>query len=138
MLEEKIARHHESLSVALGSGTQQQVRQLINSLTGAEIADLLESLPPAKRLAVWELVDVELDGDVLVEVNDEVRAGLIAGSDDDELLAAVGDLDLDDLADILDDLPDTVIRECTVFHDPAGSRTAGACTGLPGGFRRRV
>jgi len=110
VLEEKIARHHESLSLALGTGTQQQVRQLINSLTGAEIADLLESLPPAKRLAVWELVDPELDGDVLVEVNDEVRAGLISGTDDDELLAAVGDLDLDDLADILDDLPDTVIR----------------------------
>ncbi|MEJ2534891.1 MAG: magnesium transporter, partial [Gammaproteobacteria bacterium] len=105
VLEEKIVRHYESLSQALGSGTQQQVRQLINSLTGAEIADLLESLPPAKRLAVWELVDTELDGDVLVEVNDEVRQGLIRGTDDDELLAAVGDLDIDDLADILDDLP---------------------------------
>jgi magnesium transporter len=110
VLEEKLARHHESLSLALGTGTQQQVRQLINSLTGAEIADLLESLPAAKRLAVWELVDADLDGDVLVEVNDEVRAGLIKGTDDDELLAAVGDLDLDDLADILEDLPDTVIR----------------------------
>lgn len=110
VLKEKIARQHESITLALGSGTRQQVRQLVNSLSGGEIADLLESLTPARRQVVWELVDPELDGEVLVEVNDEVRAGLISGTDDDELLLAVGDLDLDDLADILDDLPDTVIR----------------------------
>ena len=109
--EEKTARHLHSLSEALDSGTQQQVRKLINSLSGAEIGDLLESLPPTKRLAVWELVDTELDGEVLVEVGDEVRAGLIRGMDPEELVAAVGDLDIDDLADILDDLPDEVIRE---------------------------
>ena len=112
--EEKIARHLERLSEALDSGTKSQVRKLINSLSGAEIGDLLESLPLPKRLAVWELVDTELDGEVLVQVNDEVRAGLIGDMPADELVAAVGDLDLDDLADILDDLPDQVARE--VLH----------------------
>ena len=116
-LEDKTARHLESLSAALERGIQSQVRQLINSLSGAEIADLLESLPPAKRLAVWELVDTELDGEVLVEVNDEVRAGLIRGIPAEELVAAVGVLDLDDLADILDDLPDAVIREVLLSMD---------------------
>jgi magnesium transporter len=112
--EDKTARHLEHLSEALDSGTKHQVRQLINSLSGGEIADLLESLPLAKRLAVWELVDPELDGEVLVEVNDEVRATLIRDMASDELVAAVGDLDIDDLADILGDLPDEVIRE--VLH----------------------
>jgi magnesium transporter len=55
--------------------------------------------------------DPELDGDILVEVGDEVRAGLIRGMSEKQLVNAVGDLDLDDLADILDDLPDTVISE---------------------------
>ena len=96
---------------ALGDGASGRVRQLINNLSGAEIGDLLESLPPTQRLAVWQLVDTEQDGDVLVEVNDEVRAGLIEDTEPDELVAAVGELDIDDLADILDDLPDTVIRE---------------------------
>ncbi len=112
--EEKTARQLEHLSEVLDSGTQSQVRKLINSLSGAEIADLLESLPLAKRLAVWELVDTELDGEVLVEVNDEVRASLIRDMPADELVAAVGELDLDDLADILNDLPDAVISE--VLH----------------------
>ncbi len=48
---------------------------------------------------------------MLLEVNDEVRAGLIRDTSPDDLIQAVGDLDLDDLADILNDLPDDVITE---------------------------
>ena len=44
--EEKTARHLDYLSEAMSSGAQLQVRQLINSLSAAEIGDLLESLPP--------------------------------------------------------------------------------------------
>ncbi len=53
--EEKTARHLDRLSEALDSGTQYQVRHLLMNLSAAEIGDLLESLPIAKRLAVWEL-----------------------------------------------------------------------------------
>ena len=109
--EERTERHLDRLTEALDSGTEHRVRRLLRSLTAGEIGDLLESLPIAKRLAVWELTDPELEGDVLVEVNDEVRASLIGASADEDLVAAVDDLDLDDLADILDDLPDTVISE---------------------------
>jgi magnesium transporter len=112
--EEKTARHLDRLSDALDSGVQSQVKKLLNSLNGAEIGDLLESLPQSKRQAVWELVKVDLDGDVLVEVNDEVRAGLIRDTSPDDLVQAMSDLDIDDLADILNDLPDAVITE--VLH----------------------
>jgi len=109
--EEKTARHLDRLSEALDSGVQSQVSQLINSLNGAEIGDLLESLPQARRQAVWDLVKVDLDADVLVEVNDEVRAGLIRDTSPDDLVQAVGDLEIDDLADIINDLPEAVVSE---------------------------
>ena len=109
--ENETRRHLEHLSEALDSGTEHRVRRLLKSLSAGEIGDLLESLPIAKRLAVWALTDQDLDGDILVEVNDEVRASLIRDTPDEDLIADVDDLDLDDLADILDDLPDTVISE---------------------------
>jgi magnesium transporter len=112
--EDKLARLLDSLSAALNSGVQSRVKGLLKSLSGAEVGDLLESLPMAKRLAVWEMVDWDNDGEILVEVNDEVRQGLIRDMSDEDLISAVDDLDLDDLADILDDLPDTVTRE--VLH----------------------
>ena len=62
-------------------------------------------------------LDTELDGEVLVHVNDEVRAGLIRDMPAEELVQAVGELDLDDLADILDDLPDAVVREVLLSMD---------------------
>jgi magnesium transporter len=109
--EDGTARHLDDLSQALDSGNQKQVRHLLKNLSASEIGDLLESLPLAKRLAVWDVTDPELEGDVLVEVNDEVRGTLIRDTSAEDLVAAVDDLDLDDLADIFDDLPDAVIPE---------------------------
>ena len=107
----KTARQLRLLSDALDSGRLGPVRRLVNTLSPAEIGNLLESLPPGKRTVVWGLVDPEDDGEVLVHVGDEVREGLIADMDPDELVAAVEDLDIDDLADLVEDLPDTVIDE---------------------------
>ena len=108
---EKTARQLRLLSDALDSGRLGPVRRLVNTLSPAEIGNLLESLPPAKRTVVWGLVDAEDDGEVLVHVGDDVRESLLAEMDPDEIVAAVEDLDIDDLADLVEDLPDTVIDE---------------------------
>jgi magnesium transporter len=108
---DKTARQLRLLSDALDSGRLGPVRRLVNTLSPAEIGNLLESLPPAKRTIVWGLVDAEDDGEVLVHVGDDVRESLLAEMDPDEIVAAVEDLDIDDLADLVEDLPDTVIDE---------------------------
>ncbi|MEO6364557.1 MAG: magnesium transporter [Luteimonas sp.] len=108
---DKTARQLRLLSDALDSGRLGPVRRLVNTLSPAEIGNLLESLPHGKRVVVWGLVDPEDDGEVLVHVGDEVRESLLADMDTDEIVAAVEDLDIDDLADLVEDLPDTVIDE---------------------------
>ena len=101
----------EILREALDTGAMRQVGRLLNALNPAEIADLLESLPLTQRAIVWELVDLEDEGGVLVEVNDEVRNSLISSMDSAELVAAASNLDLDDLADLLGELPEAINRE---------------------------
>ena len=108
---DKTARQLRLLSDALDSGRLGPVKRLVNTLSPAEIGNLLESLPPGKRTVVWGLVDPEDDGEVLLHVGEDVREDLIADMDPDELVAAVEDLDIDDLADLVEDLPDTVIDE---------------------------
>lgn len=88
-----------------------QVRSLILALHPAETADLLESLPPTQRAIVWELVAGDDEGEVLVALNEEVRATLIQEMDFEQLVAAAAGLDLDDLADLFNELPETVNRE---------------------------
>ena len=101
----------QRLSDVLESGTVQQALRILNALHPAEIADLLESLPPRQRALVWELVDGEIGGQVLLEVGEEVRNSLISDMQADEILAAAEGLDVDDLADFLQSLPDTLLQE---------------------------
>lgn len=100
-----------AIRAALAAGRLRGADRMINGLHPAEIARLLESLPPARRELAWELVDRELDGDVLVELSEDARAGLIGDMNAEELVAAAEGLDVDDLADLLAELPEDVTRE---------------------------
>ena len=110
------AREHtkanlELLREKLGSGRMRSARIMVNSLHPSEVARLLESLPLKERAMLWEVVDHDLEGDVLVEVAEEVRDGLLEGMGTEELIAATEGMEVDDLADLIADLPETVTRE---------------------------
>lgn len=110
------AREHSQASLQLlreqlDSGRLRSARLMLHSLHPAEIARLLESVPLRERAILWEMVDAEDEGDVLVEVAEEVRDGLIKGMQTEELIAATEGMELDDLADLLADLPETVTQQ---------------------------
>jgi magnesium transporter len=96
---------------ALEAGTVRQVQRLVRALHPAEAAHLLESMPPAQRRVVFDLVDPEEQGEILVELADDVRADLAESMDTKALVAATEDMDLDDLADFLADLPEALTTE---------------------------
>ncbi len=109
--ENKQGRVAETVTDLLQGGTVPEARRMLNALHPAEIANLLESFPAPERKLLWELVEETNGGDVLLQVNDEVRSGLIREMDDQELLAATSGMDMDDLADFMQDLPKTLTGE---------------------------
>jgi magnesium transporter len=100
-----------ALRGALGTGTTRSAHRMVNALHPAEIALLIESVPPAQRELVWDMVDPELEGEVLVELNENIRGRLIEGMEDEELLAVAEGMELDDLAHLVEDLPETVAQQ---------------------------
>lgn len=127
---EKMTRLSALRSV-LEQGSMRHAQRMINSLHPAEIASLIESLPPAKREIVWEFVDPELEGEVLVELNDEVRAELIGGMDAEELIAATEGLEVDDLADLIGDLPETLNEQVLRSMDAQDRERLSAILAFP-------
>jgi magnesium transporter len=100
-----------ALRAALGQGALRTAQRMVHALHPAEIAQLLESLPPAQREVVWEFVEPEVEGEVLIELGDNIRAGLIREMEPEELAAATENLEVDDLADLVADLPENLTRQ---------------------------
>ena len=108
----------QHLSVALESGALAQVRRIINSdLQAADVAHILESSPPKERKLLWELIDDENKGDVLQHLNDDLQTWLLNQMSVQEVADAMSDLDADDIADLLQNLPNTVTQEVLTTMD---------------------
>jgi magnesium transporter len=114
----------------LASGTLRQAARLLNALQPAEIAHLLESLPRTEREILWELVE-DKDGEVLIHLPEEIQADLLSRMDLAEILSATEALDLDDLADLIQQLPDTVTRELLDSLDLQRRNRLEAVLGYP-------
>ncbi len=101
----------EQLNEALFSGTFLQVRPMLNSLSAPNIATLIESSPPKNRSVIWQLIDKDREGEILSWLIDDIKAQFLRGIGTDRLVAMADELDDDDIADILQHLPDAVIEE---------------------------
>lgn len=99
------------LSENIHTGSLSTARQVMLAMHPAEIADTLESLPAPRRRMLWELVDISIEGDVLMEVGEEVRTDLVRQMDLEELKGATENLDLDDLADFIQSIPEKLTAD---------------------------
>lgn len=92
----------------LASESLDHVRDLLAEMHASEIADFLESLPWKPREKIWNLIDPEREGDILSHLQDAVRSEHLEQMQPQEVAAATKDLETDDVADIIQDLPEDV------------------------------
>lgn len=95
----------------LETGHLNSLQDKLNELHPADIAFILEALPIAHRLSLWERVKPDRDGEILIEVSDAVRESLIASMSREELRIAAEPLDTDEISRLAPDLPQSVIRD---------------------------
>ncbi len=109
--EHNLVKQLDTLSNAIEHGELEKARDLLNTLHPAEIAHLIESSPVEQRKVIWELVEPDNEGAVLVELRDEVRSMLVQEMKTREVIAAAQDLAVDDLADFIQSLPNKLISK---------------------------
>jgi magnesium transporter len=113
MVQNQIASQQtlDRLSTALESGTFVDVRRMLNGLAPADVAHLLESSPPKFRRILWQMVDIDREGEVLGELGDDLRSQFLEDMDAAEVTLLTEGLEDDDIADILQQLPGHVTQE---------------------------
>ncbi len=104
---EQVRRIHS----ALEGGRALTVKRSLHALHPAEIARLVESLPRNERSVIWGMVDPEDRGETLLHLPDSVREDVIQRMDVADLVAASKGLRIDDLADFVETLPETVTQQ---------------------------
>jgi CBS domain-containing protein/sporulation protein YlmC with PRC-barrel domain len=70
----------------------------------ADIADIVEDLPPAEREAVFETIDEEVAAETLEELDPDVKKSIVESLDKDRVADIVEEMDPDAAADLLGDL----------------------------------
>ena len=107
----------ESISKSLNAGAFVRVRRLLHDIPAGDVALLLESSPSKTRNELWQMLDADFHTDVLEELSEDVRNGIIGQMIPASVVDALEDMDTDDLAETLSSLPEGVLNSILVSMD---------------------
>jgi len=122
----------------LAAGRIDELRWALEEMHPAEVANLLESLPPEQRHRLWEAVAQEQEGEILPHLHDEARAGIIDEMDHGSLVSAAEAMDVEDLAQVLEELPQDLTETLLVSLEEDHRRRLDAVLSYPDGSAGRL
>ncbi len=93
------------------NGELRSIKRLLKGLAPREIANLIESSPPHSRQLLWDMVDEVVQADIVPELSEDIAAKFIKTMDRQQVADLTEVLSTDDVADILQQLPDRVMQE---------------------------
>ena len=94
----------------IASHSEQEIQNLLDELKPQDIADVLESSPPAQRTMLWELFDESHQREIIQHIDEEVVLSLLGDKSGKQIATVLEQTD-DDTADILQRLPADLIKE---------------------------
>lgn len=121
----------ETLLETIQEGDAGKIEVSVAELHPADVARLLEGLTPEERPVVWAKLPPMTLGEVLVEVPEGVRKQLLADIDKVTLVTAIRYLDIDDIADLIPDLPDEVLADVLFAVDKEARASLGEVLSYP-------
>ncbi|MDC9726661.1 MAG: magnesium transporter [Candidatus Thioglobus sp.] len=111
--EERLQRLITSLEASL----YEEATSQLSELHSAEIARLLESVPPKDRIQLWLNIDCATQGDILKDLSEDVLSQLLNEMSVVDIVKATEGLDMDILADIVPELPESALHNLLLTMD---------------------
>jgi magnesium transporter len=88
-----------------------ELQKLVRGMHAADVAYVMEALPPDDRTTVWDQVGPDQAGLVFVEVSDAVRHWLVEVTPRDQLVTLLATLDPDDLGYVSETVPPEILAD---------------------------
>ena len=107
----------QKLMTSLEASLYEEATAQLANLHSAEIARLLEGVPPKDRTQLWVNIDPGTQGDILKDLSEDVQSQLLNEMDVDSIVKATEGLDMDDLADIVPELPESALHNLLLTLD---------------------
>jgi magnesium transporter len=107
---DKTQQRLQEVNKALENGMFVLARSILDKMPANDVAFLLESSPPAYRKVLWNLTDHDQHGDILEELNEDAKDGIINLMETDHLVAATEGMQTDGLAYVLRGIPNSVYQ----------------------------
>ena len=107
----------QKLMTSLEASLYEEATAQLANLHSAEIARLLEGVSPKERIQLWVNIDPGTQGDILKDLSEDVQSQLLNKMDVDSIVKATEGLDMDDLADIVPELPESALHNLLLTLD---------------------
>ncbi|CAG21566.1 magnesium transporter [Photobacterium profundum] len=107
----------QEVNTALENGMFVHVRRILQDMEPEDIAHLLEASPPKERQVLWQLTDPEEQGEILDELSEDVKDGIVSQMEPEKLAAVTEGMESDDVAYVLRSLSDERYQEVLAQMD---------------------
>ncbi len=101
----------DSLGEAIARQDDAWIQENVCGLHNADIATILNELEVDEASSLYHVLDEEVQGDVLMEIDEDLREHLIQSFSTKEIAEQVEQLDSDDAADLISELPKEQVEE---------------------------
>ena len=108
----------EEVKASIREKRGQSLKELIDAMRPADVADLIEHLDHEERLWILDLLNPEGAGEVLLEIEAPVQSRILSELDNEAISQIVEGLDSDDAADLVGDLPAERAKEIIESVEP--------------------
>lgn len=130
--QEQLDQQRADLLNALELGDTERVQRFCDEeLAPVEIAHVLESSPGRIRDQLWHYLDEEQQGEVLPHLNEELQQAYLSQMSAHEILETTQDLDSDDLADMLQQIPAQLSSQVLELMPPSDRATVEGLLAYP-------
>jgi len=115
----------------LESDQESEIDAVFADAHPADIADALEGLTPANRPTAWSHIPEPAKGEVLAELSEGVFKDLASDIDKEQLVDSIKMLDVDDIADLIPDLPEEALADVLFAVDTDTRNSLGEVLSYP-------